>query len=240
MREHGHIGIHGSIDLPMSGKQESRRGGRPSRRGAIGPRPVRPPVLQVSPRPDTVPAIRRPEPYIGGVEPCDGARGRKSARAGVVRAATVDGVAEVDEACVRAGRRRGAASVAYRGGHTRPSAAGPRLLARRPGMAQRRGDRVRRVMAGLALALAAAAVVVGLGHVADLTAHARGAGAPAVAQAAEVTVKVAAPSTVWDVADRVRPGLSGPERAALVDRIVAANSLTSLRVRSGEVLRVPL
>ena len=95
-------------------------------------------------------------------------------------------------------------------------------------------------MAGLALALAAAAVVVGLGRVADLTAHARGADTPAVVSNAEITVTIAAPGTVWDVADGVAPGVSGPQRAALVDRIVAANSLTSVRVWPGEVLRVPL
>jgi len=106
----------------------------------------------------------------------------------------------------------------------------------------RRGERIRRVLAGLALALAAAAVVVGLGRVADLTAQSRAAEAPAAARVAEVTVTVtvAAPGTVWDVADRVAPGASGPQRAALVDRIVEANALTSLRVSPGEVLRVPL
>ncbi len=97
--------------------------------------------------------------------------------------------------------------------------------------------------------LAAAAVVVGLGRIADLTAHARGADAPAVAQvahvaqvgdSAEATVTIAAPGTVWDVVDGVAPGASGPQRVALVDRIVAANSLTSLRVWPGQVLRVPL
>jgi hypothetical protein len=99
---------------------------------------------------------------------------------------------------------------------------------------------MRRLLAGLALALAAAAVVVGLGRVADIAAQSRAAEAPAAAHVAEVTITVAAPGTVWDVADGVAPGASGPQRAAMVDRIVAANSLTSLRVWPGEVLRVPL
>jgi len=115
--------------------------------------------------------------------------------------------------------------------------------------------------------LVAAAVVVGLGRIADVAAQSRAAEAPAVGQvgvagvdagevtvarvdagevtvgrvdAGEVTVTVTTATTVWDVADRVAPGASGPERAALVDRIVAANALTSMRVAPGMVLRVPV
>jgi hypothetical protein len=114
----------------------------------------------------------------------------------------------------------------------------PRVLVRRPlPEAASPQGRVRRVVVGLAVVLAAAAVVFGLGRVADAAAHARVSAAPAVA---EVTVTVDAPGTVWDVADGVAPSASGPERAAMVDRIVAANSLSSVSVRSGEVLRVPL
>ena len=124
----------------------------------------------------------------------------------------------------------------------RPSVApGPRLLVSRPQPpVPRRGDPLRRLLAGLALVLAAAAVVVGLGRIADVAAQSRAAETPAVAHVAEVSVTVAAPGTVWDVADGVAPGASGPQRAAMVDRIVVANSLTSLRVWPGEVLRVPL
>jgi hypothetical protein len=114
----------------------------------------------------------------------------------------------------------------------------PRLLVRRlhPAAVAPPG-RVRRVVVGFAVVLAAAAVVFGLGRVADTAAHARVSAAPVVA---EVAVTVDAPGTVWDVADGVAPGASGPERAAMVDRIVAANSLVSITVRPGEVLRVPL
>jgi hypothetical protein len=114
----------------------------------------------------------------------------------------------------------------------------PRLLVRRlhPAAVAPQG-RVRRVVVGFAVVLAAAAVVFGLGRVADAAAHARVSGAPVVA---EVAVTVDAPGTVWDVADGVAPGASGPERAAMVDRIVAADSLVSITVRPGEVLRVPL
>jgi len=146
---------------------------------------------------------------------------------------------------------RGCGSVAGR--PARPSA-GPRLLVARPGRpALRRGDRLRRLLAGLALVLVAAAVVVGLGRIADVAAQSRAAEAPAVSQVDQVgqvtvgrvgvggvTVTVTTAGTVWDVADRVAPGASGPERAALVDRIVAANALTSMRVAPGTVLRVPV
>jgi hypothetical protein len=120
----------------------------------------------------------------------------------------------------------------------RTAAQEPRLLVRRPlAAAVAPLGRVRRVVVGLAVVLAAAAVVFGLGRVADAAAHARVSAAPV---AAEVTITVDAPGTVWDVADGVAPGASGPERAAMVDRIVAANSLVSVTVRPGEVLRVPL
>jgi hypothetical protein len=88
--------------------------------------------------------------------------------------------------------------------------------------------------------LVAAAVVVGLGRIADAAAQSRVAETPAVTHAGEITVTVDTAVTVWDVADRIAPGASGPERAALVDRIVAANSLTSMRVAPGTVLRVPV
>ncbi|HEX8520259.1 MAG TPA: LysM peptidoglycan-binding domain-containing protein, partial [Pseudonocardia sp.] len=45
--------------------------------------------------------------------------------------------------------------------------------------------------------------------------------------------------TVWEVADRVAPGLSGPQRAALAERIAAENALDSARPPAGRVLRVP-
>ena len=44
--------------------------------------------------------------------------------------------------------------------------------------------------------------------------------------------------TVWEVASRVAPELSGPRRAALAERIVVDNALASVRLRPGQVLRV--
>jgi Tfp pilus assembly protein FimV len=60
----------------------------------------------------------------------------------------------------------------------------------------------------------------------------------AVVSPAPVVVTAEAGETVWDVADRVAPGLSGPRRAALAERIVADNELASVRLRPGQVLRV--
>jgi hypothetical protein len=97
--------------------------------------------------------------------------------------------------------------------------------------------RVRRIVAGFAVALVAGAVVFGLGWLADAASHARGPAAPV---AAEVTVTVDAPGTVWDIVDGVAPNATGPQRAAMVDRVVVVNSLATVRVWPGEVLRVPL
>jgi hypothetical protein len=55
---------------------------------------------------------------------------------------------------------------------------------------------------------------------------------------APVVVTVEPGETVWEVADRVAPGLSGAERAALAQRIVADNGLGSARPAPGRVLRV--
>jgi hypothetical protein len=125
---------------------------------------------------------------------------------------------------------------------------------------------VRRAVVGLAVTVVAAAVVVGLGQVAEMVAAVRAvesggpAGTPAgsvvpapldrsnawpgampIAQRVEggtVTITVAAERTVWEVARAVAPGASGSELAALVERIVTDNSLGSVRLHPGQVLRV--
>jgi hypothetical protein len=128
-----------------------------------------------------------------------------------------------------------------------PLRPGQRLLVRRPVAPPRPGLglRVRRVLATAGAVVAAAAVVVGLGLVADVASGARGTEAPAgvasvQAAPAEVTLTVEAPGTVWELARTVSPGATGPELAASVQRIVTANSLTSVQVQPGQVLRVPL
>jgi hypothetical protein len=286
-RTQGQVGV----DHPGPGEQHESWV-RSARRGASGPRPVRPAVPPGSARPEAGP---RPAPAgLGGTsarassaaaergaaEAAARRRVESAAERGTGRAALERGAGRTaaerwaeriaaergaGQAAVRGGVRpvvagsddsgvaverglrqetagrpgvcgRAANSVAHIGRQT--AARGPRLLVRRPlpTTAVPLG-RVRRAVVGLAVVLAAAAVVFGLGRVADAAAHTRVSAAPV---AAEVTITVDAPGTVWDVADGVAPGASGPERAAMVDRIVAANALASVTVRPGEVLRVPL
>lgn len=98
--------------------------------------------------------------------------------------------------------------------------------------------RARRVLAGVVLTIAAGALVVGLGLVADAAAATR-AGEEAVrAPQGSITVTVGTERSPWDVARRVAPGASGPEQAALAERIVTDNSLGSVPLHPGQVLRV--
>jgi Tfp pilus assembly protein FimV len=116
----------------------------------------------------------------------------------------------------------------------RDGAGGSRLLIRRP-VAVHRGPRyrLRRAVAGLAVVVASAAAVVALGLLA------RAAGSDAVAPTPAPTVVTSAPGdTVWEVAARLAPGRPGPEVAALAERLVTENGLTSARLRPGQVLRV--
>jgi hypothetical protein len=116
-------------------------------------------------------------------------------------------------------------------------AGGLRLLARRP-VAVRRGARyrLRRAVAGLAVLVASAAVVVALGLLARVAGPESAVPGPVPSAPAVVT---AAPGeTVWEVAARLAPGRPGPEVAALAERLVAENDLTSARLRPGQVLRV--
>ncbi len=125
---------------------------------------------------------------------------------------------------------------------------GLRLLARRPGTAPAPSAgryRLRRAVAGVALLAAAAAAVVALGILARLgepTTSVRPAAAStttsAVPAPAPVVVTALPGETVWEVADRVAPGLPGPRRAALAERIVTDNALSSVRLQPGQVLRV--
>ncbi len=133
---------------------------------------------------------------------------------------------------------------------------GLRLLARRPAAAPSLHGgryRLRRVGAGVALLAAAAAAVVALGVLARLAGPASPvwpAAAPVTSVAAVAPAASAVPApapvvvtalpgdTVWEVADRVAPGLSGPQRAALAERIVVDNALPSVRLQPGQVLRV--
>lgn len=106
--------------------------------------------------------------------------------------------------------------------------------------------RVRRVVAGVVVGALAAALVVGLGLLGDAVSEMRaaipaGPGVIAVSGAADAPMRVTVetPGTVWDVARRVAPAAQGPELAGVVERIVSANSLDSVVVRPGQVLRIP-
>jgi hypothetical protein len=98
-------------------------------------------------------------------------------------------------------------------------------------------ERLRRALAGLAVAAAAAAVVVSLGVLASSAAAVRVA-EEAVRSPQSVVVTVGAERTPWEVAQRLAPGAPGPEVAALAERIVTDNSLGSVPLRPGQVLRV--
>jgi hypothetical protein len=98
---------------------------------------------------------------------------------------------------------------------------------------------MRRALAGAGLTVVAAAVVVGLGQLGGVVAQSRAHvdGAPAVPVA--TTVTVGPEVTVWEVARGVAPSASEPQLAALTERIVTTNSLTSVQLHPGQVLRVP-
>jgi hypothetical protein len=100
--------------------------------------------------------------------------------------------------------------------------------------------RVRGGLAGVGVFLAAAAFVVVLGVLADSSSAVR-VGEDAVrAPQGTVVVTVDAERTAWDVAERLAPEASGPELAAVAEQIVTDNSLGSVPLRPGQVLRVTL
>jgi hypothetical protein len=120
-------------------------------------------------------------------------------------------------------------------------ASGIRTLARRPlggPPAAVAFARVRRVLAGLVVTVVAGVLVVGLGLLADAAAVTRAGEQAGRAPQAPVVVTVGAERSPWDVARRVAPGASGPELAALAERIVTDNSLGSVPLHPGQVLRV--
>jgi hypothetical protein len=114
---------------------------------------------------------------------------------------------------------------------------GVRTLARRPLVVPVRVARLRRLLAGVAVTVGAAAVVAGLGVLADDAAAVRAAEG-ARASDGPVVVTVGAERTPWEVAQRIAPGVPGPEVAELAERIVTGNSLGSVPLRPGQVLTV--
>jgi hypothetical protein len=120
-------------------------------------------------------------------------------------------------------------------------ASGQRLLVRRSLVALPAPApwvRARCVLAAAALTVVAAAVVVGLGLLAGASAESRAVGGGSSGAEVVSTVTVGPEATVWDFARTVAPTASGPELAAVTERIVTDNSLTSVRLHPGQVLRV--
>jgi hypothetical protein len=115
---------------------------------------------------------------------------------------------------------------------------GVRTLVRRPLAVPIAVARLRGLLAGLAVTVAAAAVVVGLGVLADDSAAVRAAEGAARASHGPVVVTVGPERTPWEVAQRLAPEASGPEVAGLAERIVTDNSLGSVPLHPGQVLRV--
>jgi hypothetical protein len=119
---------------------------------------------------------------------------------------------------------------------------GPRLLARRvrgSGAGLPLRIRMRRALAGAGLTVVAAAVVVGLGQLGGVVAQSRAGVDAGPAEPIATTVTVGPEVTVWEVARGVAPSASEPQLAALTERIVTTNSLTSVQLHPGQVLRVP-
>ena len=118
----------------------------------------------------------------------------------------------------------------------------PRVLVREPVVDMRREGRyqLRRVVAGLAVMAASATAVIALGLLAQIAGQSLEPAADAPRPPASSILVTAQPGeTVWEVAARVAPGRSGPEVAALAERIAVENALSSARLGSGQVLRVP-
>jgi hypothetical protein len=212
-----------------------RRAGLGGRRPSSRPRPVRPGVVPVGVRP------------VQPARPATPAGSRRSAALslwGSSLGATL-GTGLLGPGLLRAGllgqaRRSEQRVLTRRSPVARPiTAPGPRP----------------RALVVAALTVAAAVVVVLLGLLADEVTAAR-AGAPAAPVAAApaafdtavdaafdpadgtVTVTVGTEVTVWEVAERVAPSSSGPEVAALAERLVTDNGLSTVRVHPGQVLRV--
>jgi hypothetical protein len=96
---------------------------------------------------------------------------------------------------------------------------------------------VRRALGAAVLGVTTAAVVAGLGLLAGAAGQARVAGTPAPAVAVS-GVAVEEQQTVRDLARGVAPAASGSESAAVAERIVTDDSLTSVHLHPWQVLRV--
>jgi hypothetical protein len=215
-----------------------RRAGLGGRRLPSGPRPVRPGVVPVGVRP-----VQPARPATPGLA-------RRSAALTLLSASLGSSMGAIGSTLLGSGllgpARRSEQRVLARRAAAAPVIRTPR---RRHGAL---------VVAAL-MAVTATAVVL-LGMLGDEVAAAR-LGAPTATSAAPAsmaasmqasvvvapvavvagradTVTVGSEVTVWEVAERVAPAASGAQVAALAQRLVAENDLSSVRVHPGQVLRV--
>jgi hypothetical protein len=231
---------HDVSGRPVQDRSAGQRRQAPRRR-AGGPRPVRPAVGTVGVRPAEAerPRVRsgvhlRPELRTPGVRL-------------LVRGAVVAPPARPDGPRPDELRSYELRSSELRSGGVRSVGVrrdGVAAGAARPGGVACGGVRhgvVRRALAGLLLTVAAGAFVFGLGALADVATAARSAEvvAPVSGGAVrEAAVTVGVERTPWEVARRVAPAASGPELAALAERIVTDNVLGPVPLRPGQVLTV--
>jgi hypothetical protein len=96
------------------------------------------------------------------------------------------------------------------------------------------------LLAVAGLMVATAAAVVALGLVAGVVAESRAEPAvgPTIGTTTADTVTVGSEVTVWEVAQRVAPGATGPELGELSERIIVDNELSTVLVHPGQELRV--
>ncbi|MEJ3657570.1 hypothetical protein WEH80_31875 [Actinomycetes bacterium KLBMP 9759] len=122
------------------------------------------------------------------------------------------------------GRRPAGVRLALRRPAARPPMVSPLIVSARV--------RTRRVVAGIAVFVVSLAAVIALGLVADAAVQWRSEGEP-------LSVTVTSERTVWDVARGAAPLADGEELSAMVERIVTDNSLTTVQLQPGQVLRLP-
>jgi hypothetical protein len=236
--EHGEVGctgIGGGVERAAGPRSTMWRSWRVRVRAALGSRPVEPHLEVWSP----VGGPLGERPVVGRLRggpsaAAGGARvGRRPAGPRPARPGSAQPAVRPPEAPRPAGPGgRPVVSEAW------GERAGLRVLPRRsvPRFRRELRGRLRRALAGAALMAATAAAVVMLGLLARIPAP------PPVAVSglpAPVVVTATPGETVWEVVDRVAPGLSGPQRAELAERIVPDNRLASVRLQPGQVLRVP-
>lgn len=215
-----------------------RRAGLGGRRLPSGPRPVRPGVVPVGVRP-----LQPARPATPGVA-------RRSAPPTLLSSSLGSSMGALGSTLLGSG---------LLGPTRRPE---QRVLARRAPVARPvRAPRHRHgglVVAALTAVTATAVVLLGM--LADEVAAARvgaptSTAAPVQSMAASVgpsvvvapvavvsgeadSITVGSEVTVWEVAERVAPAASGSQVAAVAQRLVADNGLSSVRVHPGQVLRV--